>query len=648
MTEGRSPDGGYAKDPAALPFLLLFLAVAAAVFAYLPSLHGPFFLDDVHNIVENPSIRMTGFSAPALLQAMDAPPNVPQRRPLPFATFALNYALGRYDPFGYRLFNLAVLLLSIPSAFLCGLLLCRRWHDRATALRLALGTVFVWSLHPLLTNGVTYIVQRMTSLCTLFCLLALAFFLAGFAQRSPRWHAAALILWLAALASKEIAVLLPFPAALFLWFSLPQGTRGRRVAALGLGAAVVASQAALLFVGSRSPAWEIRPFSMFERALTEGRVVLRYLSLFAAPLPSRMNLDYDFTVSTSLFSPPATALALFLHAALVVSAFMLRNRRPLLAFGVLSFYLLQLLEGTFLPLEIIFEHRAYLPSFFLALAAVDGIHWGLQRVIPRQAGQAVLALAVLLGLAGGMLTRERNRVWAGALSLAEDIVAKSPGKSRAHHNLAVILMGEGHLAGALRHLDEAIRLMPNNAEYYNTAGNAMASAGRDAEAAEYFSRALRMVPSYAEAANNLGNIYFRQGRFEDARESFERALELKPFYPEANYNLAALLSAQGDLTEAAVFYRRAIDQQPEYAAAHYNLGTTLGRLGDLEGAERHLLAAVRLDPGRVDVHYNLGVIYAQRGEAAKAAASFSEALRLNADYVPARRGLEEVMARSRP
>ena len=587
--------------------VFLALLAAGAAVAYIPSLSGPFALDDGHNIVNNKAIRMTRLDLPSLAQAIRGDGRVSTRRPLAFVSFAVNYRIGGYAPAGYRITNVLILVLSIPFAWWFASLLGRRWFDRPTADVIALGATCLWTLHPLLTNGISYVVQRMTSLCALLCLVALCCFLQGLSARRRLWHAAAFAAWVLALATKEIAILLPLPALLYLWLTSPREGRARRFFGRTLAAAVIMSQAGLIVLFSGYSSWDIRPFTLVERLFTEGRVVFRYLTLFLAPLPSRLTLDYEFPLSTSLFSPLSTVAAYLFHALFITAALLLRRRRPLLTFGVLSFYLLQLLESTSLPLEIIFEHRAYLPSFFLSLALMDLIHWGLQAAAPGREKTWALITAVVIAGSWGSMTYQRNKVWASALSLAEDVAAKSPSKPRARHNIGVVLAREGLHAAAALHLAEALRLEPGNASYHNSMGSVLIETGKIEEGAGHFSEALRLDPGNAEAFNNLGNTRYLQGDVTGARRHYERARQLKSPYPEADYNLGTLLAGEGNLAAAIAMYEEALRGHPGYVEAHYNLGVALARQGKIAAAADRFRETVRLDPGHVEAHDNLGV-----------------------------------------
>ena len=329
----------------------------------------------------------------------------------------------------------------------------------------------------------------MTSLSALLSLASLALFL-SWRGTGGVWRAAAAVGALAAAAAfKENALLIPLIALLYLWLTLPAGQR-RRWAGLTLAAAAMASQVGLFLVFSHQ--YAIRNFTPWERLLTQGRAVARYLSLIAAPLPSRLNLDYDFPLSTSLLSPWTTLPALALHVALLAAGVALARRRPLASFGILSFYLLHLMESTVAPLELVFEHRAYLPSLFLIAAAADLSWWAVETVWrgrTRAAAATAIAAVSLAACLSGVMTWQRNTVWGDATALAEDIVRKAPGNARAHNNLGERYLAQGLPSRAEASFLAASRLDPSMTEAIGNLGVVLLSSGKPREALARFTEA---------------------------------------------------------------------------------------------------------------------------------------------------------------
>jgi hypothetical protein len=436
--------------PGATLTLGLLLLVALV---YWPGLGGGYVFDDFPNLVDNTALHVTTLDLPSWLAATLSSPASDLQRPLAMLSFALNHYFTGLDPMPMKATNLAIHLL---NAWLV-LVLVRRLLSLcgdvgAEPARRAWTARFVaaaWALHPLNLMGVLFIVQRMESLSHVFVFAGLSLYLLG-RQRQlagrPGWLPILAGLCggtvLGALA-KESAVLLPL-YALLLETCLP-ALRGRGHAralhwlfVLGLGLPAVLGVAWLLPKALAPAAYAIRDFDMGERLLTEARVVLDYLRWSLLPSLGELSLYHDdYRVSRGLLDPPSTAFALAALAALAASAGWLRARRPLLALGLLWFLAAHALTATFLPLELVYEHRNYFASLGICLALGDVLLLAPRAQGARRIGVLVAALGLL---AFAATTHLRAREWSDPYRFASSEAAKHPDSPRATYALAQVLV----------------------------------------------------------------------------------------------------------------------------------------------------------------------------------------------------------------
>jgi hypothetical protein len=203
------------------------LCLLLTVLVYAPGLHGPVIFDDMPNIFENGRMQaVDGFDGRKIAAATWSGDAGPLKRPVSMLTFALNYAATGADVFYFKVTNLAVhLITGLSLGYLTWLLLGayrERQRPDLSPVRqawLSLLVAAAWLLHPLNLSPVLHVVQRMTSLCALFTVWGLIFYLLG-RERLTR-HGRSLAGWsmigfglfgfgaLAAL-SKENGALLPF------------------------------------------------------------------------------------------------------------------------------------------------------------------------------------------------------------------------------------------------------------------------------------------------------------------------------------------------------------------------------------------------------------------------------------------------------
>ncbi len=604
-----------ARHPALSIFNLypLILILLVGILSYSNTLHGPFVFDDAYFILDRKEIHLESLS-PASLTKLGQTLLEKGRdngRPVSTFSFALNYYFGGLNTFGYHLVNLLIhlttailvylflkLTLSLPS-------LEERYRQHVQEIALLSSLLFV--AHPIQTQAVSYIFQRVAVMATLFFLLALYCYgkarLAGGKKRKAFFAGTALAALLA-FGSKENAITLPFFIALYeyyFWQRLELGQNKKKWLYTILGLFLVAVLLGLIYTQFDPMHWlnkkyQIRAFTPGQRMLTQLRVVVYYISLLFYPLPSRLNLDYNFPLSYSLLNPPTTLICLGLILGLIISSIYLAKKRPLISFALLWFWGNLVMESSFLPLEMVYEHRLYLPSvgFFLlfSILLVKGVDKFKTDARVMAGIKAGLLLAMLVPLS--IMTYQRNKVWQDKLTLYEDAISKSPGKARLHYNM----------------------------------GNTYANRNLLAEAIAQYQRSLEIKPGFKRAHNNLGTIYLQQGKYEQAIAEFLEEIKLNPNNAAAYYNLGNTYREQGLLAEAAAQYQRSLEIDPGFVSAHYNLGITYSIKKLFQLAEQEYLAVLKLKPGHAKAHKKLGGIYLNTGNSAKAVSHFEKSLAL--------------------
>lgn len=430
-------------------YVVLFAALIVAGLFY-PGLSGGFIFDDKPNITENVALYTKGIDHVSLLRAAMNFPSAPGLRAIPMLSFGLDhFRADDFDPATYKSTNVAIHVITfmVLAAFLRLLLSLAGW-GRNPAFWGGLVLAFIWAIHPLQVSSVLYVVQRMQTMATLFLLLAMWWYLKmrqAQIENRPAWREACwvAVFWFLALFSKEDAVLLPAFCLILEWIVL--GFRAANPAvsrAWRYGYLIFAGVAALGFVFWALPhywssaTFSNRDFNSYERLLTQGRVLLLYLWQILWPLPDHMPFYYDdYTVSRSWTEPATTWGAWLLLAGLIVLAWGMRHRRPVLALGVLWFFVGHAVTSNVIGLELVFEHRNHLPMIGVVLAAGDAMSALLAVARRQMRSTSVIASTILITvMLGGMLgfgTWQRATSWGSNLSLAEKSVEIAPNSSRA-------------------------------------------------------------------------------------------------------------------------------------------------------------------------------------------------------------------------
>lgn len=438
------------------PFLLLSVVLLSVCFVYWPGLSGGFLFDDQPNLetmgdlggVSNlETFRAFVFSGWA----------GPTGRPLSLASFLLDdNTWPSYAPW----FKYTNLLIHI----LCGLLLC--WAtlllmrnlksvSERQAQWIAVLTCALWVLHPYMVSTTLYVVQRMAQLATLFCLVGIVLYLSARLQMAIRTRRAYVLMTLAigagtllATFSKENGALLPL-LILVIEFCLPKDGKPVwqwRAVFLWLPSVAIAVLLARYIDFSDNP-WPSRNFNQVERLLTEARIVCEYLLHLFVPRIEGNGLYQDgYVISKGLFEPVSTFFAIVFLFALVVFAFLLRKKTPLISLAILFFFAAHLMESTVVGLELYFEHRNHLAALFLflPLAYHCVILTGRFKLLP------VVAVAILGVLAS--MTWLRASLWSNSEKLELYWMQAATESPRAINSMTAYYMNNGQYEKANEYL----------------------------------------------------------------------------------------------------------------------------------------------------------------------------------------------------
>jgi protein O-mannosyl-transferase len=569
---------------------------------YANSFKGAFVFDDGPNIVDNYRVHLESLDRESLGQAMLGLRGGIDR-PLAYLSFGLNHYAHGLDVLGYHLVNFLIHLLTAMALYLLILrtlrlpLLGGGFADRDRAV--AFLAVLLWSTSPMQVTAVTYIVQRMASMAALFFILAMLFWLLGRTTpglyRKAAWFGLCLLSGLISLGFKENAAMLPVTLYLFDLLLIQGVTRQNLIRHLRLAVIPLAILTVLAFALA-DPVRIItgggfggREFTMLERFMTQPRILVFYLSQMVYPIPERFTLVHEIQLSTSLFQPWTTLPAMGFWLGWLGLGLYLAARKPLMAFCLLFFLVNHVVESTILPLELIYEHRNYMPSMTLYLLAALGIvalirDYNFKPLLHKM----VVASVVVVVLVHGHAVIQRNALFADPLLLWGDNVLKAPGLSRVHVNLG----NELHARGMI---DEA-------AQAYTTA----------IKVNRHHRRSLRALP-----LNNLGVHHLRLGNVEQAHEYMRQAVVADPKMIKARIGLVVVLLARQELDEAQDFLEKTLEIAPD----NLNLLTLQSlirlRQDDYQGAISTARIILRNHPVPSPIYKILGETYRRLGDYAQ-------------------------------
>lgn len=583
--------------------LSIVAVLAAGLIAYSNTFHVPFQLDEEFYLLKNPFVRDCRYPLDSLKPKQEAGTQLREEiierelyrtvnmRYIGYLTFAMNHYFGGYRVEGYHIVNLLVHLLNgvllyglLVTMFKTPLLRLSSFADRAVSIAFFSALLFV--AHPVQTEAVTYIMQRLASLVTFFYVLSIFAYVLSRLTTSRLLQFALLscsiISAVCAMKTKENAFTLPFMIAAFEFILFP-GDGNRRLARLTpLFATILIIPIMLWTINGGgtgavlSGQGGVTPQTYF---FTQLRVIAGYLGLLF--LPVNQTISHSVQLSRSFFEVEVLLSFLLIICIAACGWHLLRSRAAdawprVVALGILWFFVSLSIESSILPLPILMcEYRIYLPSVGFFMSVVTAVHAvagnSMDRRIRHLATGALAAAAIALICA----TYARNMKWGTSISLWEDAAGKNPAVSGAvHMKLGELYMQQGRF-------DQAI---------------------------ERFLTAIRGGMEHPRLHYELATAYNQQGRSDEAIQEYRRVIRSYPDFADAHYNLANLLAERGRYDEAVAEYLATLRLNPGSAQAHNNLGGVYVRLGRFREALEEVRAALKLDPGFEDARYNLTVV----------------------------------------
>lgn len=607
------------------------MLVVAAFGVYAPSLSAPFVFDDRASIIDNRTIETLDPAA-----VLSPPHETPVAgRPLVNLTFALNHAAGGRDPWGYRLVNVA-----IHAA--CGLLVFGLVHRTAARLGLmgaqsdaqggaggvAAAAAFLWLLHPLATESVSYVTQRTESMMALFALLTLyaaARALAG----GARWSWLAVGASAAGMACKESMVVVPLLVALYdrayAFTSWRKGLSARRALYAGLAATwgllgwLVASSPRGLSAGFSAP--DAAPLTYL---LNQSQVILEYLQLVVWPRDLALYWGWPLPLTAADVWP-----GLVLVGALAVATMATWLRRPAVGFLPLAAFLALAPTSSILPIatEVGAERRMYLPLAAIVVLGVLGARAALARFGARARGAAIV-LTTLAAVTLGSLTWQRNVEYQSSLVLAQTTAERRPTPG-ALSMYGTELAAAGRMDEAERTLRAAAPAFPPARFYHATV---LSRLGRTDDAIGAFQEYIRVEPpalmQVHTARELLAGLLLEKNRLPEAERVYRDMLATQPGDAEPLAQLASVLVRKGEYPEAIDRYKAYLARFPVNARAWTGLGVALASSGRAAEAVEPFTRASSLEPANVRYLLNLARALLSTGRRDDARAAVARAATL--------------------
>ena len=576
--------------------LVPVLALAALVLvSYLPTLFSTEFVwDDVIFTDAKPVQEWSG-----LWQIWFSPTDLKAEAhywPITYSTFWLEHKLWGFNPTGSHGVNVA--LHGVNTLLLLRLL-------RRLPVPGAWFAAGLFAVHPVHAESVAWVIARKDLLATLFTLAAFLTWIHLVERESRREHRPwglwlrALLLYVAALFSKSVAVTLPAVLLLWHWWRYGRVTVKDGLRLLPLFAA------GITFVVVDTAYYASREIISFEYSLVERLLIAaRALVFYVAKLFWPANLAVIYPHWDVAVADVTGWLCMAGVLVLLGALWLLRGRISRGPLAVVLFFMVTLLpvlgfvDYGYMQFSFVADRYQYLASagiIVLFAAAVASLVRGREEKVSRGLGKivvwAVRGLSAALLLLLGTLTWKQADRYTDRISLFSHIVQLNPRALGAHNNLATGLMDAGRYEEALSTSRIAIRQWPDVATPYDLAGAALIELGKPEEAEQILQEGLKYNHNNYDYLFRLGEAYRRQGKFEEAIPWYQSAIEADETKINAYVGLGDTLVVLERYEEARSTLENALTLSAEgnvLAGIHQMLGTVFLKLGQPEQAKQHL------------------------------------------------------------
>lgn len=661
-------------------YLVSILIAVLGLLVYSNTYHVGFQPDDQVYILKNPFVTRPGLSLDGVRQYGELYKTLSQRY-VGYLSFALNYRLHGQALVGYHVVNNIVHILNGLLVYVLVLAtfrtpLMKRSVLRGRAFSIALATACLFLVHPVQTEAVTYIMQRLASQTALFYLASLLLYVRGrllqiqssLSSRDLFGSAAhfvgSWILAVLAMKTKENAFTLPVMMALYevTFFEGPWRKRMLILFPFVMTMLIIPLNSFHLMVqvGMTGEEFVGHPgITYTQNLLTQSTVIIQYIRLLL--LPIGQNFDYDITIRSSFVDGPVILSVLAIAVLLVIAGYMYARARNekrdvpaarsilpnadgrLIGFGIFWFFIAISIEAGGIPLpNAMCEYRLYLPSvgFLLALLALlfvlverqGNVHWSRSFMVMIVCWTCILAVA----------TYKRNEVWADQIVFWEDVVAKSPRKAKPHHNLGMNYMQTGKYDEAEREFRTALKLDASMMESHVNLGELYYREHRLDEAISEF---LTVTDFYRSSYyyNMLAMAYDDAGRTADAVATFQRSLEIDPLNSSTHYHLGIAYARSKQFSDAIREFQAALEIDRDADYVWDAIGMVYDEMGRLPQAVDAFHRALAINPMCSETHHNLGLVLMKQRKIEEAINEYRSALNIDPNYSAARANLENAM-----
>jgi protein O-mannosyl-transferase len=622
------------KDNA--PDFMIFLFFLSVCFIlYFNALGNGFILDDNFLIVENQFVKDFSvqkiFSTDVFYFHPDAAGDSSKYyRPLQLLSYSFEYLIWRLNPLGYRLDNI---ILQSLNGFLLFLLVLSIFKNRV----LAFFSGLFFCIHPAQVCLVTFVAGRSNLLEMFFILLSMTAFTYFVLMRKRAYYAASLLFYVAALFTREGALLLP----LYILLCAAAVKISRERIALLLTPYIVI---AAVYVSMRTL------FMPCDKFAVAGSVSLNtagnffvYVQNYFWQLILPLNVKIALLDGNSMLKTIFYVCSCLFFMYLLTRALMVKNKA--LIFGLCMYFIgllpvmkLDEIMKYFGP--VLTEHYVYNASIGFCIILSYALLVLFER---RPAVYKILCISFIVYFS--LLTVMSNYHYRDEKTFYTYVLSVDRRNVIARLNLGNAYYDRQEYDRAIAEAEQVLHQEPDAWDGYLLLGNALSGKHERAKAANAYRAALTLNPRSERIWNNLGLAYEESGELDKAGGAFEKALALAPESPVVLANMAGYLIRKGEYDKALEICQKFLVANRNDADRIIAVGISFAKAGYVKPAEIFFKEALRIAPLSFDAMKNLGALYGNTGDIDSAIRLFKQARKVRPDNAEIKALIDQALLR---
>lgn len=581
--------------------LHIAILIIAVLIAY-SKIFGAGFMswDDIDYVFNTPDI--TGFTAEHFKNLWSTN-YIGNYQPLPMMSYALDYTIGKTEPFVYHLTNIIWHIADVILIYAC----MKRMQDNAY---IALFIALLFAIHPVQTESVSWVAARNKVMNGFFFLLAMYVYIGYIIDHNKKRLIWVCILGLMAYLCKLTAVTLPFALlAVDVWMHRKLNDKNVWLEklplialAIPIGIINLQAQADVQFLNSH------QDVSIGQTVVYAGYAYVQYLiNLF---VPVKLSVLYPYPAAIGAVHIIYTLIAIAIVALGVIAY---RKQWYVLAGGII-FYTVNIA----VVLQFVQFGEVLMADRYLYLACI-GVWYPVAhyvyQLLSKQENRKVIATGTLavVCLLYSVSTFSRNDIWLSELNFWKSVTDNFPESSVAQSSLGGVYMKEGNTAEAALHINEAVRLDANNYKAWYNRGVLLLRNGDSHSALDALNKAIQLK-EYSKALFTRALLYQQTGQWELAFSDINKVLEQEPNNARAHYILADCIEQQGNIDGALVEYNKAIALEETEPLFYLRRGLLIARQGNHKDAIRDMSHAIQIRPKYAEAWYWRGMIKHNSGQ----------------------------------